>query len=109
LAKASTALGLLTIGAGIEFATITSSKRNLTLICLLKLVIHPLIMLSFCFFFGIEGITRDVLLVYAALPVAASSYILARQFNAHGPLAASIVAITSLSCMLTLTTLLILL
>lgn len=108
-AGAASALGLLTVGAGIDFASITSTPRNLLAACLLKLVANPLCMLLACYWLGVVGMARDVAVVYAALPVAASSYILARQFGAHAPLALSIIIMSTLAAMGSLTVLLLLL
>lgn len=105
-ANAATALGLLTVGAGIDIAAITSSKRNITVACFLKLVANPLLIMFSCWVFEVEGLARDVAIIYAALPVAASSYILARQFGAYAPLMASIIISTTLVAMGSLTILL---
>lgn len=108
-ASAATALGLLTVGAGIDFESITSSKRNLSVAMLIKLVINPLVVLEFCLLLGVSGEARDVVVIYAALPVAASSYIMARQFGAHSGLMSSIIVTTVLGSMLTLSVLLVML
>ncbi len=109
LSKASIALGLLSVGAAIDLEHITSSRRDLALVSFLKLAINPLAVFAACLLLNIEGMTRDIAIIYAALPVATSSYILARQHGAHGPLAASAVVITTLICMLSLSALLLLL
>lgn len=98
-ASAASALGLLTVGAGIDIDAITSSKRNITVACVMKLAVNPFLIFVSCILFGVEGMARDVAIIYAALPVAASSYILARQFNAHAPLMASIIISTTLVAM----------
>ncbi len=108
-AAAATALGLLTVGAGIDFEAITSSKRNLAVVSVLKLVINPLLMLGVCLLCGVGGVVMQVAIIYAALPVAASSYIMSRQFGAHAPLMASIIILTTLLAMGSLPALLLIL
>jgi len=107
-ANAASALGLLTVGAAIDFHAIRSSKLNLSVAVALKLIINPLLIWLACTFFGVAELERSVAVVYAALPVAVSSYILARSFGAHAALMASIIIITTLVSMGTLPLLLIL-
>jgi predicted permease len=102
-ANTAAAVGLLTVGAGIDVGAITSSKRNISVACVIKLIINPLMILLGCLIFSVDGMMRDVAVVYASLPVAASSYILAKQFHAHAPLMSSIIISTTLISMLTLT------
>jgi predicted permease len=102
-ANTAAAVGLLTVGAGIDVGAITSSKRNISVACVIKLIINPLMILLGCLIFSVDGMMRDVAVVYASLPVAASSYIVAKQFHAHAPLMSSIIISTTLISMLTLT------
>jgi len=106
-AQAASALGLLTVGAAIDFESIRTSKRNLLAIGGIKLVVSPIVMYFACIFFAVDGLARDVAIVYAALPVAASSYILAKQFGANAVFMSSITVITTLMCMASLPILLI--
>jgi hypothetical protein len=99
LANAASALGLLTVGAGIDFHSMRSSKRNIAVASTVKLAINPLFMMLSCYLFSITGLPQHVAIIYASLPVAASSYILARQFGANTTLMASIIIASTLFSM----------
>ncbi len=102
LAPAAVTLGLLTVGAGLDLATLHTRPKPLLGVCLLKLVVHPAIMLGVGFALGVPPALLGVGIVYASLPSAASSYIIAKQFNADAPLTAALIVATTLAAFITM-------
>ena len=52
---------------------------------------------------GIEGLQRDVAILFATMPTASSAYILAVRMGGNGPLTAGLVSISTLGSMVTIT------
>jgi predicted permease len=96
LANASLALGLFTVGVGIDLHVIKGAKATLVTVNALKLIVNPLVVYGCCKLMGVEGRALAIAMVYAVLPVAASSYILAKKFNANAGLMAAITVSTVL-------------
>ena len=71
--------------------------------CRLKLaLLLPLITAGFCLAFGVTGLAWQVALIFAALPAATSSYILARQMGGAPALVANILTVQTLAAAVTL-------
>ena len=102
LSDASIALGLFTVGAGLDFGGLRSQPRLLGIIAGLKLVAMPLMMLGFCLLYNVTGPARGVAVVAGAVPTATNAYILARQLGGDAPLMANIVTVTTLLAFFTM-------
>lgn len=103
--SASLALGLLCVGAGLNFSGITSrSSRNQSIaVTGIKLVALPAVTWLLCWSMDISGTKRDIAVLFASLPTATSAYILAARMGGNGPLAAGMVSISTLASMGTIT------
>ncbi len=98
LGKASIALGLMAVGAALDFKVMHAARWPVLLMCVLKLVLYPLIMAGLASLLGLEGLGRAVVILWAAIPTSAASYVLARQLGGDARLmAAGITAQTVLS------------
>jgi predicted permease len=102
--SASIALGLMCVGAGLSFAGIhrPANQWQTGLITAIKLLLFPGFVWGLCLAFGLTGLARDVVILFAAMPAASSCYILAARMNGNGPLAASLVSLSTLVSMLTI-------
>jgi len=69
---------------------------------LIKLVLMPAFVLGFALLLGMDAVSRDVALLFAALPTATSAYILARQLGGDAELIAALITSQTLLAMLTL-------
>lgn len=96
-------LALICIGATLEFRSIRKNSRSIALAVFFKLIISPLLLVGLGLWFGLRDEKLGVLFFMAASPTATASYIMARQMTAHGPLAAEIVAVTSVLGVITYT------
>lgn len=92
LGHASLPLGLLCVGAALEFSATRSWLSPLGTASLAKFGLMPLATLGACHAFGLHGQAAIAALLFQALPTASSSYIMARQLGGDAPLMAGIVA-----------------
>lgn len=95
LAQLTLPLALLCIGATLDFRSLISNGKSISLAVLFKLLISPILLVSLGVMAGLENHALGVLFFMSASPTATASYIMARQMTAHGALAAEIVAVTT--------------
>lgn len=93
LGAASLPLGLLCVGAALEFAGARRWVRPVAIASALKFGAMPLATLAVARLVGLQGEALVTALVFQTLPTASSSYILARQLGGDAPLMAGITAI----------------
>ncbi len=67
-----------------------------------KLLLMPAVVLALAWGLQLDPVSRDVALLFAALPTATSAYILARQLGGDAELMAAIITGQTLLAMLTL-------
>ncbi|CAM4061615.1 AEC family transporter [Kerstersia similis] len=92
LGQASLPLGLLCVGAALDFSTLRSWLRPVAIASVAKFLVLPLATLAACRVFGLQGPAAIAALMFQALPTASSSYIMARQLGGDAPLMAGIIA-----------------
>lgn len=95
------ALGLLAVGAALDFGHMRASGVATTVTIVLKLLVMPLLMAGACVLLGVTGDARTVAIVCAAVPPASSAYILARQLGGDATLMATLVTALTLVCVVT--------
>ncbi len=96
LAAAALPLGLLTVGAGLDPAGLRGSGWPVMVAAVAKLVAMPLLAALACRLLGVEGATAAVAVLFAALPVSASAYVLARRLGGDPVLMANTVTLQTL-------------
>lgn len=90
LGGAALPLGLLAVGAGLDFASFRHAGRTVAATTLLKLLVMPGLVGASFWLFGIGGLPALVAVLYMAMPTAPASYILARQLGGDARLMAAI-------------------
>jgi predicted permease len=95
-------IGLLTVGAGIHLGGIRDHRGLVVFGALLRLLGMPALMLAGCLLFGVEGLPRTVAMLVAAVPTAASSFVLARQMGGDAPLMANLITLQVIGAVVTL-------
>ncbi len=90
LAAGALPLGLLAVGAGLDFGTLRTGWGSILLSNGLKLIFVPLVTLVVCRLFSADEVTTGVAVLFAALPSSAASYILTRQLGGDHRLMAAI-------------------
>ncbi|SKB43767.1 AEC family transporter [Malaciobacter marinus] len=96
LSSAALPLGLLSVGFGLVIKEITSSKEEITITNIAKLILTPLIMFVIANFFKLDEFMISILIIFAVLPTAPSSFILARQLGGNIKLMSSIITLQTL-------------
>jgi hypothetical protein len=100
LGKAALPLGLLAVGAGLRFHGIGASTLPVALASLAHLVALPLAAYGCARLLGVDGLSLTTALIYTAIPVSVSAFILARQMGGdHNVMALIITAQTVLSAL----------
>ena len=96
LGQAALILGLLAVGAGLNWAGTFSAKVIVAWMLLARTLILPLLALSILMVLPLDTVSRIVILSYAALPTASSAYILAARMGAPAAPVAAIISIGTL-------------
>ncbi len=96
MGAATIPLGLLCVGAALDFANMRASTLATGVALALKLVLMPLLMFAACLALGVTGDARIVAIVCAAVPPASSAYILARQLGGDAALMATLITVLTL-------------
>ena len=109
LSRAALPVGLLAVGAGLDLAAARDAKAVAALSSALKLVALPAMTYALARGFGADPLTLTVGVLFTALPVATSSFILARQLGGDAPLMANLCAVQTLLAMASLPLVLVLL
>lgn len=95
--KAALPLGLMAVGAGLKLATLSNQRWVLVWTTGVKMLVLPFLTWVFCVMFSIEGLSAAICILFAALPVSATSYVMARQMGSDGKLMAGIVTATTIA------------
>jgi predicted permease len=98
LCKSSFALWVMAVGAALDFRVLHAGRWPVLLMSVLKLLVFPAVMFGMARLLGLEGVGLAVVVLWAALPTSAASYVLARQLGGDaGLMAAGVTAETVLS------------
>lgn len=92
LGAASLPLGLLCVGAALEFSSARRWIRPVAMSSLAKFLAMPGATIATAIPLGLHGPAFTTALIFQALPTASSAYILARQLGGDAPLMAGITA-----------------
>ena len=93
LGAASLPLGLLCVGAALDFGTARQWVGPVVSSSIAKFLAMPLVTVGSAFLLGLHGPAFTVALLFQAMPTASSAYILARQLGGDAPLMAGITAV----------------
>ena len=96
LSKAALPMGLLSVGFGLVIKEIKSSKSELIISSIAKHLIMPILIFVFAKYFELDNIMISILVLFAVLPTAPTSFILARQLGGDIGLMSSIITVQTL-------------
>ncbi len=102
LGDATVPLGLICVGAALDFRALKGAGVPVAATMTLKLFVMPGLMAAACAAMGIEGLALSVAIVCASVPGATSSYILARQLGGDATLMANLITASTLVSALTM-------
>lgn len=101
LSASALPLGLLSIGFALDLNSIKEAKLELVVSSVLKLVVMPIAMFFIGKLFALDSFLLTILIIFAAMPTASSSFILARQLGGDTKLMASIITFETLFSLFT--------
>lgn len=93
LGAASLPLGLLCVGAALDFSTARRWIGPVVVSSVVKFVVLPVVTFAAALALGLAGAPLVTVLLFQAMPTASSAYILARQLGGDAPLMAGITAV----------------
>ncbi|KFL33848.1 MULTISPECIES: AEC family transporter [unclassified Sulfurospirillum] len=102
LSHAALPMGLLSVGVGLELKYLKEAKKELVVSTVAKLVLFPMIAYGLSLLFGLAGMSLSIAIMFASMPTATSSHILARELGGDVSLMASITTLETLACVGTL-------
>lgn len=102
LSRMSLPLGLLAVGAALDLTALRAGGRALLAAASVKLVLMPLLATGVASVIGLSETAAWVLLIFASVPTATASYILARQMGGDARLMAAIITAQTLVSMLSM-------
>jgi predicted permease len=102
LARASLALGLLAVGAGLRLGSLAAGSTALAVSTLLKLIVSPALAWLGCRALNLDPLSTSVAVLFAALPPAPSAYILTRRLGGDHGLMANIITVHTVAAAITL-------
>ena len=102
LGSAAVVCGLLSVGAGLRFRDLAHLRSEFFTSAALKLVVYPALTLAGARLVGLPPVVAGVCVLYAAMPTAPTSYILARQLGGDTDLMSLIITLETLLSPLTI-------
>ena len=102
LALCSLPLGLLCVGAALQFMALKNNLFPLLLNTFSRLLIMPALAYFCCLWFAVPKLEMQVFVLYFALPTASASYILTKVLGGNSQLMAGVISLQTLSSAITL-------
>lgn len=102
LSAAALPMGLLSVGFSLDLKSVKEAKVELVLSSILKLLIKPVLMYIMGTYFGLNTLFLSIVVVFAAMPTAPSSFVLARQLGGDIKLMASIITLQTIVSIFTI-------
>lgn len=102
LSSAALPMGLLSVGFSLDLKSVKEAKVELIISTVLKLLIKPVCMYIIGIYFGLNTLFLSIVVVFAAMPTAPSSFVLARQLGGDIKLMASIITLQTIVSILTI-------
>ena len=96
-----TPLALILLGFDLQFGSMHKDWKQLVVVVLIKLVLAPLLIVGGARLLGFRGVPLVSIFALCCVPTAVSSYTMAVEMGADGPLAGEILAVTTVSSIVT--------
>lgn len=102
LGRGALALGLLSVGAALDFQAVAQAGWSVAFGTGMKLIVKPAVAFGIATWAGLQGTELAAVMLITSVPTATSGYVLARQLGGDAPLMAGLVTSTSLMAMVTM-------
>ena len=96
-------LALLCTGGSLDIGSLKHEKHSTWFSTALKLIFAPLFITLGALLLGYRGIELALVFLMSSAPTAAASYVMARAMGGNAPLAANIIALTTVCSLITCT------
>ena len=96
-----TPMALILLGFDLQFGSMRRDWKQLLLVTLIKLVLAPLLIVGGAWLLGFRGVPLISIFSLCCVPTAVSSYTMAVEMDADGPLAGEILAVTTVCSIVT--------
>jgi malonate transporter and related proteins len=103
LGKAAVPMGLIIVGGALDIKALKGTWSYIGSSTFIKLLVSPAIAIVLAKEFGITGLQAHILILYATLPTAAATYLLAKKMKGNAPMMASIIVFETLLAFVTMT------
>ena len=101
LGSASTALGLMTVGAGLQMSGVTGAVGPVAWWSGVKLVAMPCFAWAGGRLLPLTELQSQIAVLFASLPTASSAYILAVRMGGNGPMVAATISVMTVAAIVT--------
>ncbi len=102
LGDATVSLGLICVGAALDFSLLRTGRWPLAAGVLLRLVVMPAVAAGLSYTIGLSRIPFEIAMICVSAPVAISAYTVARQLGGDAKLMAGIITLTTLLSLITI-------
>ena len=102
LAICSLPLGLMCVGAALQFMALKKDLLPLIVNTFSRLIIMPLLAFFVCKWFGFSDLETQIFVLYFALPTASASYILTKVLGGDSQLMAGVISLQIICAAITL-------
>ncbi|MBC7503262.1 MAG: AEC family transporter [Herminiimonas sp.] len=102
LGNASVALGLISVGAGLQLSGMQAPKGLSAYFLGVKLLALPAIAFGLGTWIGLPSLQLQIAVMFCALPTASSAYVLAARMGGNGPFVAFLISVGTLVSIVTL-------
>jgi len=96
IGAASLALGLMSAGAGMQFAHLAQSRTLTVAVLSIRHLLLPIVALGLAKAFSLSPVQTTILLAFSALPTASSAYVLAARMGYNGGYVAGLVTLSTM-------------
>ncbi|WP_291322444.1 AEC family transporter [Desulfonatronospira sp.] len=103
LGQAALPLGLLAVGASLQLRSINLEQFKLIVLSsIIKLLVYPFLTAMICYILGVSGSELMVAILFASLPTAAGSFILAKELGGDHLAMSSIITFQTIFSFITI-------
>lgn len=103
LGRAGLPLGLLTVGAGLDLASLRAAGGRVLWTTFVKLAVMPAAMTAICLALALDPTSTALMILFSALPTSATGHIPARQLGGDVPLMIGIITLQTALALITMT------
>jgi malonate transporter len=89
-------LGLMTVGAGLQFGALRDAPRLAAALLTIRHLLLPIAALVLVWFVPLTDLQRVVVVAFAAMPTASSCYVLAARLGGHASFVSGLVTMSTL-------------